>query len=185
MRMIKLLGFLMIFFTGVCFSILAQEEVTPESREKTSGIALTAGYGYEYAGLGVAAEWYVSAENPKFGLVLGVGYFPSMTIGTVATDPAVGIGAGARLAWGRNHRFIVDLQYGFAGEAARVSGGIRETADMYGITLGVGYQFLGRRGFVVHGGVGGTWIVGAQPWVTNLMGSLIPTLNIGIGYKYY
>jgi hypothetical protein len=184
-KMIKFLGCLFIFFSMACFSALAQESSANEGREATSGIAITGGYGYEYAGFGVAAEWYQHFESLNFGLMLGVGYFPSLTFGTVTTDAAVGFGVGARLAVGGEHRFIADLQYGFAGEAARVVGGSRETAAMWGATLAVGYQNVGRSGFLFQATVGGTWLVGALQWVTDLMGNPLPTINLGIGYKFF
>jgi hypothetical protein len=119
--------------------------------------------------------------------MLGVGYFRPVTINGIETDGAVGIGIGARLVLGSRHRFVVDLHYGLAGVAARETtdrwGVIRETVSVPGTTAAVGYQLVDIRGFMFQISVGQTSLVGAEEWVTDLLGDQIPTLNIGVGYK--
>lgn len=165
-------------------SAWAQQNPRTTGREDTSGFAITGGYGYEYAGVGVAGEYYQELGGASIGLLLGVGYFPAMSIGGVTTDSSVGFGVGGRLAIGGSSRFVLDVQYGLAGEAAMISGGTRITSSMWGVTGAVGYQFVGSGGFMLLGTIGYTSFVGAPLWTTFLMGSGVVTLNLGLGYKF-
>lgn len=184
MRALKLAICFAVLATLVSMSLFAQQSSGSNARENTSASSLTVGYGYEYSGLGVAAEWYSQRFGAlQTGVMAGVGYFPSITIGGVATDAAFGWGAGVRLALGRKSRLIGDLQYGFAGEAAEQIGGARQTAKMWGTTVAGGYQFIGPKGFEFLATVGETWFVNSPQWVTLLMGRSVVTLNVGLGYK--
>ena len=157
----------------------AQEE-SLKTREATPGRAITAGYGYEYAGYGAALEYYTDSH---FALLAGVGYFPPVTMGVLQTDPGYGFDFGIRGVFGRHHRFIADLEYGFAGEAVSLISGVRTSKAFNGITAAAGYQFVGGRGFMIQATLGATWLVGADQWINNLLGSPVVTFNVGIGYK--
>ncbi len=161
--------------------ILAQEQ----GREATPGIAFTVGYGYEYAGTGVAIEWYDTVPSVgRAALLLGAGYFAPISIGGLETDPGYGVDFGVRIILvGANHRLIADIEYGFAGEAVKQINGVRTSRAFNGITLAGGYQYIGKAGFVFHATGGVTWIVGADAWITSLMGDSVITLNVGFGYK--
>jgi len=161
------------------------EENSVKGKHETPGFAITAGYGYEYSGIGVAAERYF---GPNIGMMLGVGYFPPVNLGGITTGDAFGVGGGFRFAYGNQHRVIGDVHFGFAGKATRTvtttSGTTSESDTMWGPTLAIGYQFLHQKGFIVHASVGGTYLLIAEDWVKSMMGSIVLTLNLGIGYKF-
>lgn len=179
---IGVIAVLLVFLLGIAAPVSGQQA----SQESGPGTAITAGYGYEYSGYGVAIEWYFHDEGPDFGVFAGIGYFPPVSILGVTTDGTIGGGVGVRTARGREHRFIADLQYGFAGQAVRetttFTGTTRETATLLAPTAAIGYQLL-RRGLILNATIGVTWLYGADPWVIELMGEYLPTLNLGIGYK--
>ncbi len=157
-----------------------------EGKHETSGLAITAGYGYEYSGIGIAAEYYIS---PNTGMLFGIGYFPPVDLGVVSTDGALGIGCGVRFASGTQHRFIGDIHFGFAGTAVRSIatpyGTTKESGTMWGPTLAGGYQFLHSKGFIFQISVGGTYLLLAEDWVRSMMGNIILTATLGIGYKFF
>jgi hypothetical protein len=153
------------------------------SSENKEDIALTAGYGYEYAGFGVALENY--PVDSQFGLILGAGYFPPRDIKGVSTDGTFGVGVGLRFVNGDQHRFIADVHFGLAGQAARETttyiGTEKETDTLWGWTFAGGYQYLGQNGFVFQASLGTTYLIGKQ-WAKDLVGDWVPTFNLGIGF---
>ena len=155
------------------------DEKSEKGRHETNlGVALSGGFGYQYSGLGASLEWYII---PAVAVVAGGGYMPSTLVGGSGTG---GGGGGARFCFFKgNHRLLWDaVHFGLAG-ASTVGG---ETDSMYGLTSAIGYQYLGPKGFLFNGSVGITWLAVAEQWAVDAIGTpVIPTINIGFGYKFF
>jgi len=161
-------------------------EATSEPRYETNGLAVVASYGYASAsGVGGDLVFYLN-ELPVswLGLAFYVGggyYLPIRPDHDGARDfGQAGASGGLLILLGSdNHRIALDGGVGLIGTEARgISMGI-----VYGINLGVGYEFLSDSGLILRA-LGGISVTGF-PAHLPLLGPVAPTLNIAVGYKFW
>ncbi len=153
---------------------------TPKS--ETSGLAIGAGLGYQYALLGGQLLYYIQIPETLFRVTpyAGGGYWPS----TGDHDGKPGYSLGVMASFGGNHRVVLDLNYGLAAMEGYSSDGIEfVTHTLYGITLALGYEYMSGGGFFVRPQFGGTYLTDA--WTVVDESRLDVTLNIGLGFKIW
>lgn len=125
----------------------AQDDVGRTDRAQTSGLAVGIGGGYESAGFGGHAVYYVQLPNERWRLAAhaGAGWFGR------------GAGSGGLMAlFGRRHRMVIDVLVspvaasGSTGERTEIFYGVGpllgwEWMASYGLgiraTIGLAYQF--------------------------------------------
>jgi hypothetical protein len=106
----------------------------PLPRRETGGLALSAGFGYVFAGLGLQARYDVPIR-PR----LVVSPFGSVGILFGASTPTFGVAT----AWGGRHRLAVDLGVGPLGWGLLSLHGTPIRGPMvFGPIAGVGYEHM-------------------------------------------
>lgn len=157
-----------------------------------SGLGVSLGYGYQFAGLGGNLILYRRSGRATVAPYAGGGYFPSVSVGGASTGGGFGASGGLMVALGGRHRVVFDANIGLAayvGESEIVceydyyaGEEVCETSSnhyaVYGATLGAGYELMTDGGFVVRPTVGLTF-----PFQDTLLGPVVPSLNLAFGLK--
>jgi hypothetical protein len=113
-----------------------------DDRAQTSGLAVGIGAGFENAGLGGHALYYLQTRNERWRVAphVGVGYF-----GKVA------LSGGVMALFGRRHRLVLDL---LVSPAAAEGGTDRPTRVYYGLSLLAGYEWMSFGGVALRSTLG-------------------------------
>jgi hypothetical protein len=147
------------------------------TKNETSGLALGAGLGYQFAGFGGQLAYYLELGSAlRIAPYAGGGVFPS-EVGTKG-----GYAAGMMFSYGRRHRIVLDGGYGLAaveGKKNVLTGEVIESRVVYGVTGALGYEYLADGGFFVRPTFGYTRFTGDSDHEGTV------TLNVALGYKLF
>lgn len=124
-----------------------QAQAANVARNQTHGLALGVGFGYPAASLGGIVSYYLPLSIAPAAVTpyLGVGARPA------PGGLAVGGAVGASVSYGLRHRMVLDLGYGMGPvEELSLHGTRVDEHVVYGVQMGMGYEYLGDRGLLVR-----------------------------------
>jgi hypothetical protein len=149
-------------------------------KSQTSGLALGAGLGYQFAGVGAQLIYYVQlGDSARIAPYGGGGVFPSelKTVG--------GYALGMMASFGERHRGLVDVGYGLAGiEGIQgpFTDDLLESQLLYGVSIAGGYEFMADGGFFVRPSLGVTIYTTERRFSDR---TATGTFCIALGYKFF
>jgi hypothetical protein len=159
---------------------LPPPEPAEPGKNQTSGLAIGAGAGYQFAVLGAQLIYYIQlADSVRIAPYGGGGVWPS-ELGTF-----YGYAFGMMASFGGRHRGLIDVSYGLAGiEGVKnvLEDTVLESESLYGVTIAGGYEFMADGGFFVRPSAGVT-ILTTETRFSDTKAS--PTFNIALGYKLF
>lgn len=158
----------------------AEPDTSPPS-SVTSGLAIGTGLGYQYAMIGAQLLYYQQlGASARLTPYAGGGVFPSE-----GDKNLPGFSVGTMLILGASHRFVLDLNYGLAaveGIKELRTGKVIDSRTVYGVTAAGGYEYMADGGFFVRPSLGATYFTDE---VSTTNKKVVPTINIGLGYKFW
>ncbi|MET0286468.1 MAG: hypothetical protein ABW352_18445 [Polyangiales bacterium] len=122
--------------------LLVTSSATAQDRAQTSGLGVGIGAGFENAGLGGHALYYLQTRNERWRVAphLGVGYFGK-----------AGVSGGVMALFGRRHRLVLDV---LVSPAAGEGGSHRATTLYYGLSLLAGWEWMSMQGWALRSTIG-------------------------------
>jgi hypothetical protein len=131
----------------------ARADANPSGR----GPAISAGFGHEYAGLGLQAHYFLPVAGTRWSWApsLAVGLVPSQFAAEWILEGAntrvAGFAAGVSGSYGYRHRISGSLGYGLVGALGLPVQGIFVDAEaVYGASALAGYEYVGASGLLVR-----------------------------------
>jgi hypothetical protein len=144
---------------------------------ETSGLAVSAGVGSQYALLGVQAAYYLQVPHSLLRAT------PYASVGVVLCPSCLGAAFGVMGTWGRQHRLLLDAFYGTVGSSwFSLHGEERHYEVTWGVCFQIGYEYMTPSGLFARTAAGVTY--GFGPPISPPEERFGPALTVlGVGYK--
>jgi hypothetical protein len=130
----------------------AQASTHVPDRTGTSGLALGAGLGSDNVWLGGHVLYYAQLPNPKLRVAfhVGAGVYPWPNVGV-----SWGVRGGSFVSYGKRHRLVFGVMGGTIDwQAFGLHSRTLETRQVFGVGVGLGYEFMTESGFYLRATVG-------------------------------
>ncbi|HEY6880322.1 MAG TPA: hypothetical protein VI299_20000 [Polyangiales bacterium] len=121
-------------------------------RASTSGLGIGGGLGSDNAGLGGHVIYYAQLPHPKLRVAVHVG------AGALPWGDGYvqwGVRGGSFLAYGKRHRLVLGVMGGTVDwQSFRLHYQVLESRPIFGVGVGVGYEFMTASGFYLRATIG-------------------------------
>lgn len=177
MRVVKVLLTAVLILSGA--ALYAEDGST--YKNDTSGLAISAGYGYEFAGFGGQAAYYLKPSS-----IISVVPYVSGGYFYDSNESRPGYAFGSLFEFGDRHRFVLDFGYGLAAIEYKHRVITDETYDvrtLYGVTAAAGWELMTRKGLFIRLTIGATYYTDKPK--DDSESRYTPTINAAIGYKFF
>jgi hypothetical protein len=163
------------------------EGIRPEERKTdTHGLALSAGLGSQYVGLGFQAGYYLQLPRTNFRFLPYVGFGWALFVDAERETVSIpGTAAGVAASWGRNHRLMLDLFYAPTSYTSlSLHGEPPDNRLEWGPGFAIGYEYAAFSGFSLRTNIGVAYTVTLPISAPADRFSFAGTL-IALGYKLW
>jgi hypothetical protein len=180
------LALVMLTLCSLC-SAPAHADGPARDRSASSGLALGAGFGNDTAGVGGVVHYYLQIPESRFRVALHAGMGGQWVGLGTSSGWKLGISGGVMGSFGRRHRFIVDLYAAPSGAFQELSFHGEEASEwrpLYGVGINVGWEWMSRVGFYMRASIGPVYAFSPRIYravgLWNVSGNLIT-----LGYKLW